>query len=100
MHKRAPILSIAALFALSAPVAAEPPRVEIKHSGPVLAVAWSTDGKLLASAGDDTVLRITAFPSGDEVARIPAGSLMSGVVFSADSKFIAAKARVADGPLM
>src|SRR5438445_2905 len=97
---RALTLPLLCLVALSAPLAAEPPRVEIKHSGPVLAVAWSADGKLVASAGEDAILRINAFPEGQEAAQLPAGSAMSGVVFSADAKFVAAKARVADGPLI
>jgi len=90
---------ITALLVTAGRTSAEPPMLEVKHGGPVLALAWSADGKFLASAGEEGIVRVNAFPSGQEICQLPAATPISGVVFAADDKTLGVKASVQDGPL-
>src|SRR5437867_1501530 len=90
-------LLVSLVFTSAGP--AQPPTVEIKHDGPVLALAWSADGKRAASAGSDGVIRITEIPSGKELARLNHEAPVTGVVFSADGKSLGVKSGSEDGPL-
>src|SRR5262245_51636608 len=78
---------------------AQPISVDIKHDAPVLALAWSSDGKRLASADQGGIIRIIEFPSGKELLKIDAGAAVSGVVFSPDAKLLGIKSGGVDGPL-
>lgn len=78
---------------------AQPPTVEVKQEAAVYAVAWSADGKRLASAGENGNIRITEFPSGKELSVLTEGTLVTGLVFSADGKLLGAKSGAQDGPL-
>ncbi|MFO0965492.1 MAG: hypothetical protein U0793_07885 [Gemmataceae bacterium] len=73
--------------------------LEIKHEGAVFALAWSTDGKRLASAGQGGVIRVTEFPSGKEVTQLKAGAVVTGLAFAPDGKKLGVKSGELDGPL-
>ncbi len=83
----------------TARVQAEPPLVQIQHVGPVQAVAWSADGKTLASAGDHGTIHFTAFPSGKEINRLETKTPLSGLVISPDGKVVGVKVALDSGPL-
>lgn len=99
MWARKVVLSIATAAWLACSAGAEPPLLEVKHGGPVLAVAWSGDGKLVASTGEDGVIEVVDFPGGKEVVHISAGGPVSGIAFSPDGKLLGIKIRASDGPL-
>jgi WD40 repeat protein len=66
----------------------------IAHDGTVAAVAFSPDGKLLATAGrDDNTARVVAVEDGREVARITYNAWVSAVAFSPDGKLLATASR-------
>src|SRR5262249_41967543 len=59
------------------------------HTGPVNAVAVSPDGKLAASTGGDTTVRVWDVARGKQLFQLDAASSGWSVVFSADGKLIA-----------
>jgi WD40 repeat protein/DNA-binding SARP family transcriptional activator len=60
------------------------------HVGEVLAVAYSPDGKLLATAGDDTTAKIWDAATGTELVTLRGHSLiLEDVAFSPDGKILA-----------
>ncbi len=71
--------------------------VEIKHPSSVLAVAWSPDGKQLASAGEDGIVFLTAYPSGQALSKFETKGAVGGLAFSPDGKWLGVKS--VDGPL-
>jgi RNA polymerase sigma factor (sigma-70 family) len=52
----------------------------------VSAVAFSPDGKLLASGGNDKVVRLWSWPAGQEVGRLNAGTEVRSLAFAPDGK--------------
>ena len=62
---------------------------EVQHGGQVRVVAFSPDGKLLASACDDKKVRITRLSDGVVVREVPHGDVVNAVAFSPDGKLLA-----------
>jgi hypothetical protein len=90
MSRRAPfVLAASLLSALPAAAPAEPPLHEVSHSGAVFVVAWSPDGKLLASAGQNGTVILTEAATGKEARRFQADGAVKGLVFSPDGKKLA-----------
>jgi Novel STAND NTPase 1/WD domain, G-beta repeat len=58
----------------------------VVHDGSVKAVAFSPDGKPLATASDDKTARIVAVADGHELARVTHDGLVVAVAFSPDGK--------------
>jgi WD40 repeat protein len=61
----------------------------ITHDGPVQAVAFSPDGKTLATASKDNTARLVAAADGRELARIAHDAEVGAVAFSPDGKTLA-----------
>jgi WD40 repeat protein len=59
------------------------------HQGTVLAVAFSPDGKLLASAGNDRAVRIWEVTNGKALATFKEQGPVHSIAFSPDGKFLA-----------
>src|SRR4051812_22340767 len=87
------------LILVFASTSAAQPLVEMKQDTGIGALAWSADGKRLASAWEDGTIRVTEIPSGKELFKMSAGVPLSGIVFSPDGNLLGAKSRLKDGPL-
>ncbi|MCA9566746.1 MAG: protein kinase, partial [Myxococcales bacterium] len=64
------------------------------HLGPVADVAWSPDGRRLATVAEDGFVRVWSATSGREVGRIPTGRPVTELAFGADRLFAATDERV------
>jgi len=64
--------------------------VQTGHSGSVNSVAYSPDGKLLASGGSDGVIKLWHVPTGSELRALSGhADAVRSVAFSPDGKVIA-----------
>jgi WD40 repeat protein len=68
---------------------AEPPLLQIEQKSPAHCLAWSADSKILATGGQDGVIRLTEMPSGKLKGTIPTRYGVLGMAFSADGKTLA-----------
>jgi WD40 repeat protein len=65
----------------------------VTHDDAVNVVAFSPDGRFLATASDDDTARITAVADGRERARVTHGGEVTAVAFSPDGRFLATASR-------
>ena len=79
------------------PAWADPPLREIVHKTPVKAVAWSPDGKLLATGSQDGLIRLTEVATGKERLTLNNKGPVLSLVFSQDGSLLGVK--TTDGPL-
>lgn len=86
-------------LALPSLVGAQPTLIQIKHDGPVLSVAWSFDGKSLASGTEGGRVVISEMPSAREIAVLHPEGGVSGIAFSSDGKWLGVKSGFQSGPL-
>jgi hypothetical protein len=92
MHRPSLLVFAAPLLAALAPSArAEPPLLEVSHQGAVYVVAWSPDGKTLASAGQDGTVILTDVAARKELRRFRAQASIKGLAFAPDGKSLAVK---------
>jgi WD40 repeat protein len=100
-HPR-PVLALAVLFALAAPGVAAPlptkeaprteqPLLKIWHGTAATAVVFAPDGKLLASAGEDGVVRLLDTSTLKELHQVKFQAPVRALAFSHDGKMLAAK---------
>jgi WD40 repeat protein len=63
--------------------------VRLRHGGNVLSIAFSPDGKTLASAGSDRKIRFWDLATGKEIRQFSARGAISGIAFSPDGRTLA-----------
>jgi WD40 repeat protein len=71
-------------------VVAEPSTVQVlRHDGSVEGVAFSPDGRLLATASHDRTVRVREVADGQERAAVSHDGLVLGVAFNPDRRLLA-----------
>jgi hypothetical protein len=97
LRRTLPPASLLLILAVAPRVGAEPPLVQIDHKSPVQCVAWSPDGKVLATAAHDGSIYLTDIPSGillrrgNRVRLFGTGHIVLGMAFSPDGKTLAVR---------
>ncbi len=66
-----------------------PQEVRLNHNGPVRALAFSPDGRLLATGSDDHAARLWDTATGREVSRLAHAESVTHLAFSPDGRFLA-----------
>src|SRR5262245_10763842 len=66
-----------------------PPRFQVEHESSVLSVAWSFDGKLVASGTREGRIHITDKATGKEVKNFVVGDTTIAIAFSPSGKTLA-----------
>ncbi len=84
-------LAVVTLLCAAAAVSAEPPLREVVHQSPVQALAWSADGKLLATGSTDGVVRVTESATGKERLRFTNQGPVKALAFSPDGSRLCVK---------
>jgi RNA polymerase sigma factor (sigma-70 family) len=77
------------------PLGAGPPRLQVEHKSIVMCLAWSPDGKRVATGTKEGAVRITDVATGVEVQNLSLGNSTVGIAFSPDGKTLAV---IEDGP--
>ncbi|MFZ6013375.1 MAG: WD40 repeat domain-containing protein, partial [Bacteroidota bacterium] len=95
--KRIVVLYTLLLLALAAWAQQIEIAVQKGHSGDIKVVAFNHDGKLLASAGDDNLIKLWHVPTGKEMASFIGGRItkIRSLAFKGESDFLLVK--YADG---
>jgi len=65
------------------------PSIPLHHEGFVSGVAFSSDGKYLATASWDNTVRLWSVSTGEQLQRLNHEGFVSGVAFSSDGKYLA-----------
>src|SRR4051794_38330148 len=83
------LVALGALLAFAAAGRAEPPLHQLDHKAPVHCLAFSDDGKLLATGCQDGTVRLIDVATGKEVRSFNTNAPVAGIVFSHDGKVLA-----------
>jgi WD40 repeat protein len=72
-----------------APPGSSLPRIQVELKSPIVALAWSPDGKQVATATKDGTIHITDSATGKQTNSFPTGSSLADVAFAPDGKTLA-----------
>jgi WD40 repeat protein len=81
--------AVVVILTTVATVRAEPPLLQIEHKQGILCLAWSADGKVLATGSHDGMIRFTQIPTGKINASWETGFPVVGMAFAPDGKAVA-----------